>query len=140
MDAQGLHLITLASEVFGQATRRAGGVLGGCVQAIRLLGQGLAQQDHVVAGAFGREGCVVDIGPQGIQHLAGLLGGQCGRRDQGLGHIAGAPCLGGQTGALTYGVGQHYCEAGRRQRHQGVDGEAQRIQVRRAGAELIRGP
>ena len=140
MDAQGLHLVALAAQVFGETTRGAAGVLGRLVQARCLLGQRLSQQGHVVAGAFRGQGGVIDVGTQRLKHLAGLLCGQGSRGDEGLGQLPGATRLCGQTRALSDGMGQHDGQARRGKGDQGVDGDSQRIQFGAARAELIGRP
>lgn len=75
VDAQGLHLVALAAQVFGETSCGAAGVLGRLVQARGLLDQRLSKQGHVVACAFRRQGGVIDVGTQRLKHLASLLGG-----------------------------------------------------------------
>ncbi|MNE32141.1 hypothetical protein D3C80_1257380 [compost metagenome] len=140
LHAEGAHLLTFAAKLIGQATGGAARTFGGLVQADGFLGQGLAQQGHVVAGAFGGQGRLIDVATQAGQHLSGLMGGQGGRPNQGLGHVAGAAGFQRQAGALTHGVRQHDRQTGRGQGDQGVDGQTQGLQRYGARPELIGEP
>ncbi|WP_224760930.1 hypothetical protein [Brevundimonas aurantiaca] len=140
MKAQGLHLIPLPPEVLDQASGRAAGGFRRLVQTLGLLGQGLPKQGHVAAGALGRKGGVVDVGPKRGQDLPRLICGESRGSHQRFSHSARAPRLGRQAGALENGVGQDQRQAGGRQGEQDVDGDPERIQVRPACADLIGRP
>ncbi|MNQ76219.1 hypothetical protein D3C85_910480 [compost metagenome] len=140
LHAQGAHLLTLAAQLVGQTAGHATCAVGGFVEADGFLNQGFAQQAHVVAGALGGQSRLIDVAAQRGQHLTRLMGGQGGRADQGLGHVAGASGLEGQVGALTDGVGQHDGQTGGGQGDQGVNGQPQGLQRHRARTELIGEP
>ncbi|MNI08396.1 hypothetical protein D3C73_614320 [compost metagenome] len=138
--AQSAHLFALVRQLFGEAPRRAAGQLGRFVEQAGFLDEGLAQRRQVVAGALGRLGGAVDVVAQGVQHLPRLIGGQGGRPDQGVGHFAGAPRLLRQSRSLTHGVGQKDGEAYRRQQDQGVNRQAQGIDLHHPRTQLIGEP
>ncbi|MND81317.1 hypothetical protein D3C80_731080 [compost metagenome] len=140
LHAEGAHLLALAAQLIGQATGGAARALGGFIQTNGFLGQGLAQQGHVVAGALGGQGGLIDVAAQAGQHLSSLVRRQGGRADQGFGHVAGAAGFLRQAGALTHGVRQHDGQTGRGQGDQGVNGQTQRLQLDRARSELIGEP
>ncbi|MNI46627.1 hypothetical protein D3C73_1011000 [compost metagenome] len=127
-------------QLFGQSTGRAARQLRRLVQEVGFLDQGLAQGGQVVASPLGRLCGAVDILTQGVQHLTRLIGGQGGRSHQGVGHLPRAFGLLRQPRALANGVGQQDGQADRRQQDQGVDRQAQGIELHHPRTQLIGEP
>ena len=127
-------------QLFGKAPRRASGQFGGLVQQVGFLDQGLAQGGQVAASALGRLRGAVDVFAQGVQHMPGLIGGQGGRSHQGVSHFPRALRLLGETCTLAHGMGQKDGQTHRRQQDQGVDRQAQRIDLHHPRAQFIGEP
>ena len=93
-----------------------------------------------MTGALGGQGGLINVVAQGLQHLAGTLCRERGGGQQGLGQVAGALRLGGQTGALPHRMGQQDRQTGRGQGDHGEEGQPQRLQIKAPGAVFKRAP